>query len=480
MTVDEVIFSLSWAPSTSNFTSFNDSSSAQHSLVRLEQPRAQYCVGDTLNVLVEMRNYAGHPKAYGGDFILARIYSPELEASASGDITDFQNGSYHVQFRLFWPGEVQVSVLLIHSSEAVKILQRDWMQDYNKITHIGTFIEGEKEEKSQCALRLSSNRPLCEYRKKEDGEYYACYRPKTLPCNSLTIMQSSYNQSDPKLTKEEAQLLAKENTGLEIENGFNPVTVVGCTGALHRPTEKCAVGMNSPFPGGYFHSKRWSSFFCQIGPFLSKVTIQRCLKRKTLYLLGDSTPRQWMEYLTRLNVVKIVYGSRFDSYFAHDADSKITIRWIKHSHPWLSNFPSNIKTSVTIPQVLDRIAVGGRRKDVIVVIGIGQHFRPYPPEVFIRRLQSIRRAILRLHAHSPQTVVVIKLENSIALKSSMISDSNWYGYIHNLAQRKVFEDLNVALVDAWDMTIAANTFNVHPNDIIVSNQVALALSFSCH
>ncbi|KAJ8268441.1 hypothetical protein COCON_G00136130 [Conger conger] len=145
MTVDEVILSLAWAPSTSNFTSFNNSSSAEHSLVRLEQPRAHYCVGDTLNVLVEMRNYAGHPKAYGGDFILARIYSPNLKAGASGDVTDFFNGSYRVRFRLFWPGEVQVSVRLIHSSESVKILQRDWMHDYSKATHMGTFISGGKK-----------------------------------------------------------------------------------------------------------------------------------------------------------------------------------------------------------------------------------------------------------------------------------------------------------------------------------------------
>ncbi|KAJ8334736.1 hypothetical protein SKAU_G00403750 [Synaphobranchus kaupii] len=57
-----------------------NSSSAQHSVVRLEQPWAQYCVGDTLNVLVEMRNYAGHPKAYDGGFILAWIHSPNLKA----------------------------------------------------------------------------------------------------------------------------------------------------------------------------------------------------------------------------------------------------------------------------------------------------------------------------------------------------------------------------------------------------------------
>ncbi|XP_035264251.1 NXPE family member 1-like [Anguilla anguilla] len=445
MTVDELIFSLSWASSPSNFTSFNSSSSAQHSVVRLEQPRPQYCVGDTLNVLVEIRDYAGHPKAYGGDFILARIHSPKLQACASGDVTDLLNGSYRVHFHLFWPGEVQVSVLLIHSSEAVKVLQKDWMKNYNKSMHMGTFRNGKKEEKSQCALRLSSDRPLCQYRKKEDGEYYACYKPHTLPCDSLSIMQS-YTHPGPNLTKEEVHLLAQENTGIEIPNSFNPLTVAGCS-----------------------------------GPFLSEDAITSCLKGKILYLLGDSTARQWIEYLViKLKGLRIVQGSRFHSYLAVDARNNITVRWIKHAHPWLSYFESNIKTSVTVPEVLDSIEAGRGQKDVIVVIGIGQHFRPYPPEVFIRRLQSIRRAILRLHARIPQAVVVIKLENTIELKSEMIRDSNWYGYIQNLAQRKVFERLKVALVDAWDMTVAANTLAVHPNQVIISNQVALSLSYSCH
>ncbi|KAJ8334731.1 hypothetical protein SKAU_G00403700 [Synaphobranchus kaupii] len=155
-----------------------------------------------------MRNYTGHPKAYGGDFILARIHSPKLQACASGDVTDFLNGSYRVRFRLFWPGEVQVSVRLMHSSETIKIFQRGWMQDYSKVMHTGTFISGSKKETSQCGLRLSSDRALCEYRKKEDGEYYACYRPKTLPCNSLITMTTTRHQIPP-LTKEEAQLLAR-------------------------------------------------------------------------------------------------------------------------------------------------------------------------------------------------------------------------------------------------------------------------------
>ncbi|XP_061085908.1 NXPE family member 1-like isoform X1 [Conger conger] len=480
VTVDEIMLALSWAASPANFTSITSSSSAERSVVRLEHPEAQYCVGDTLSVLVEMKSYAGHPKAHGGDFIQARILSPKLNAGASGDVTDFLNGSYLVRYRLFWPGEVQVSVRLIHSSETVKLLQRNWTQDYNKAVHTGTFISGAKKETSLCSLRLGSDRPLCEYRKKEDGEYYACYRPKTLPCDTLALASSVYPRGYPRLTKEEAQLLDMKNSGIEIKNGFHPVTVFPCTGATYGSTKKCVAGMNSPFPGGYLFSNRWSSSFCQTGFFLSEYAVTRCLKGKTLYLLGDSTARQWIEYLEqRLKGMKFTLKGA-DLQLAVDANNNITIRWIRHAHPWVATYQSSVNASVTIPEALDSIAVvGGGQEDVIVVIGTGQHFRPSPPEVFIRRLLNIRRAILRLQARCPQAQVFIKLENNRDIKLGMIRFSNWYGYMQNLAQRKVFEDMRVALVDAWDMTVATYSLKLHPDNFIVSNQIAVALSFFC-
>ncbi|KAJ8334729.1 hypothetical protein SKAU_G00403680 [Synaphobranchus kaupii] len=152
-------------------------------------------------------------------------------------------------------------------------------------------------------------------------------------------------------------------------------------------------------------------------------------------------------------------------------------QWIEHLERKLK---VNIKGSFTIPEVLDSIADGGGQEDVIVVIGIGQHFRPYPPEVFIRRLRNVRRAILRLSARSPQAGVVIKLENNREVKAPLMLFSDWYGYMQNLAQRKVFEDMEVALIDAWDMTVAANNFATHPNAVVVSNELAVALSFFCH
>ncbi|KAJ8336556.1 hypothetical protein SKAU_G00377760 [Synaphobranchus kaupii] len=207
--IEDVMRSL-WdeLPTPGNFRSIQNCSSGRHSVVELEQPRAQYCVGDALNVLVNTRDYRGTPKVYGGDLILARIHSPELQASASGDVTDLRNGSYRVRFHLFWPGNVQVAVILVHSSEAVQILRRISAHDYDRIIYTGTFYNGSKKEESQCGVRLKTDKSLCEYRRKEDAEYYACFPPATLPCNTLRTMRSR-NGPVSNLTRDEYQLLSQ-------------------------------------------------------------------------------------------------------------------------------------------------------------------------------------------------------------------------------------------------------------------------------
>ncbi|XP_061110287.1 NXPE family member 2-like [Conger conger] len=399
MSVDDIMRSiLDDLPEAGNFSSIESSSSGQHSVVNLEQPRAQYCVGDTLSVQVNVKDYRGNPKAHGGDFILARIHSPKLQASASGQVTDLLNGSYRVSFHLFWPGDVLVSVILMHSSEAVGILRRISAHNYDKIIYTGTFYRGKEKEQSRCGVRLKSDKPLCEYRKKEDAEYYACIPPKTLPCSTLRTM-------------------------------------------------------------------RWSSSSCQTGSFFSADAISRCLKDKKLKLMGDST-------------VRLKYVNPYDThYFALAVDPKknISVQWKMHGHPFVTGYNVVKDQCGYISEEVDRVAVGD-----VVVIGVGQHFRPFPLEIFIQRLINMRKAILRLQERSPQTLIVIKLENTREFSSTMTHLSDWFGYMQNLAQRKVFRDLKVVLVDAWDMTTAANTFAIHPNTIIVSNEISLALSHLCH
>ncbi|CAH1274532.1 NXPE3 [Branchiostoma lanceolatum] len=63
-------------------------------------------------------------KTRGGDFFRAKIYTEGTKSSAPGRVRDFGNGTYGVTFRLLWEGDVTISVLMVHSSSAVRVLKR--------------------------------------------------------------------------------------------------------------------------------------------------------------------------------------------------------------------------------------------------------------------------------------------------------------------------------------------------------------------
>ncbi|XP_048875137.1 NXPE family member 2-like [Brienomyrus brachyistius] len=478
MTVDDVMLSLQWdLPPSPVWKSIQNTSSPAQSTASLEHPQAQYCMGDTLDVRVDMRDHSGRPKTHGGDFILARIHSRNLQASAAGAVTDLRNGSYRVRFTLLWPGEVQVSVLLMHSSEAVQALWRSRQLNYKKITHKGTFVNGSKTETSECGFQLNASKSLCEYKDERDGESYSCYTPPTLPCHSIDTM-SSFNTPGSALTKEEASLFNRKNIGVKIKNHFDNVDVKNCSVSPSKVGKYCIQRISPSIPSGYYWRNQWSSLYCKTGSFFTLESINRCLKGKTLYLMGDSTMRQWIQNMNSFQTDKSRDYRGFSLLKIVNIKSNYTVYWKNHGHPRITFNKIKLIEAPYISRNLD--AIGAEGEDTVVVIGVGQHFRAYPLELFVRRLLSLRRAFQRLQARSPRTRIFIKLENTRELSSEPERFSDWHGHLQNLAQRKVFGDLQVGFVDAWEMTVAANTFVIHPNPTIIASEVAEFLSRLCH
>ncbi len=62
--------------------------------------------------------------------------------------------------------------------------------------------------------------------------------------------------------------------------------------------EKCRSGLTTPVPAGFYLKDVWKSFVCNTRQF-SPAQMTNCLKNKIVYLMGDSTTRQWFEYLER-------------------------------------------------------------------------------------------------------------------------------------------------------------------------------------
>ncbi|XP_069081039.1 NXPE family member 4-like isoform X2 [Pleurodeles waltl] len=388
------------------FNHFNYTTSPGNSQATITNSQNKYCVGDHLTIQLDMFDYLGNRKDHGGDLLRARIYSPEIIAGASGNIKDFNNGSYLVNFTLFWEGKVKISLMLFHSSEGVSALWKARNKGYEYIRFTGTFNNVTQNVHTECGFHINTTKELCEYRDQRDGEYFFCIRPEHVPCEAFTHLMSN-NRQHSQLTDLERELFRRSSIGTEIKKQFEIIHV------------------------------------------------SRCNSLK-FFDLHESGPHQ--------------------SLMALDMDRNIKIQWKKHGHPFVTVSWYTVKNHAYLPREIDLVSGD---EHTALVITLGQHFRPFPITVFIRRAINVRKAVQRLLIRSPDTKVIVKLENTRDKTPDVERFSDFHGYIQNLALTFIFQDMNVGIIDAWDMTTAYGAYSVHPPRDVIASQVNMFLTYVC-
>ncbi|XP_073537665.1 NXPE family member 1-like [Phyllobates terribilis] len=461
-----------------NFTDVNVVTSGTKSRATIINHKSTYCVRDTLIVQIEMFNFLGKKKTYGGDFLRARIFSPELGAGASGRVKDFNNGTYNVHFTLFWEGLVKISIILLLPSEAVSILWKVRNIDYGYITFVGTFLNNTKEVHTQCGFYLNSQEELCKYEDKKYGEVFNCVRPSHVPCEAFISLKSS-NTPVSYLTQIQKNIFARSNIGIEIPKVIDSVEVLKCNRPAKNFTtkSKCETGVSSPFPSGYFYRNEWYTANCTLRTLPS---INKCVAGKMIYLMGDSTLRQWIEYFPRLlTTLKFfdLHGSgAHKMHLALDLENNLYMKWKKHGHPFITISSYTQRDNTYIFNEIDQLSGG---QYTVVIISLGLHFRAFPIHLYIRRLLNIRIAIENLFVRSPDTKIIIKSENTREINLDAERFSDFHGYVQYILMKNIFKGLNVQFIDAWDMTIAFGSYDRHPPEVVIRNQINLFLTFIC-
>ena len=184
-----------------------------HSLFTIlpSKDQREWHVGDQLEALVQMHDFQGSPKRHGGDFLVARLHSPVLGAGVAGKVVDHLNGSYSALFPLLWGGEAQVQITMVHSSEAVAVLQRLREQRPNRVFFKSLFRSGKLSETTTCIPCLPPNspqQPLCSYTNLHTGEPWYCLKPKLLSCDTR-INHAMGGYENPLFTNKEALLFQR-------------------------------------------------------------------------------------------------------------------------------------------------------------------------------------------------------------------------------------------------------------------------------
>ncbi|XP_078533982.1 NXPE family member 3-like isoform X1 [Lissotriton helveticus] len=451
---------------------FSSSTSPQTSHFGILHSKPSYSVGETLEVSVTARDHQRKQKTYGGDFLQAKLHSPLLKAGVTGSVRDHQNGTYTVSFQLLWPGKVEISIRLIHSSEAVHILKRLRDSRPDKIYFLGYFQKNGTMETTECNIEILS-KPVCEYRDPRTGENWICERPKQLPCSAYVYQSTGGIRNIT--TLQEDTFFHKNVTKQMIRGPISALQVLPRENALAKKLPACTPGQKITHPSGYYYKGTWASLSCSNKRFRTQLEASSCLRGKTVYMFGDSTLRQWWDYLVdfipSLKKIDLHVEYHAGPLLATDAGNGLLVQWRSHGKP----LRMAKMMAADLHYMANDIAGLGGGPNMVIAINLWAHFTSFPVEVYIRRLRNIRRAVVELLERSPNTTVILKTANT-----GHNYGSNWLSLQLDLIMRNMFSGLRVGIVDAWEMTSCHYLQeSLHPQRAIVQNQVDMFLSFIC-
>uniref|UniRef100_A0A096M8J4 Neurexophilin and PC-esterase domain family member 3 n=1 Tax=Poecilia formosa TaxID=48698 RepID=A0A096M8J4_POEFO len=410
--------------------------------------------GDQLEVFIKMYDFRGRPKKSGGDFLLARLHNPALFAGVAGQVLDHRNGSYTAVFSLLWEGDAQVEVRLKPYVSGLTHLERNTTEKCTLSHHVLNVEQskGSVTEITTCNICLKApQQKLCNYTDLHTGEPWFCYKPKKLNCDTrITHAEGGFRQNLKPM---------EEN--------------------LFKRKQRCYPGeAMRANPAGYYYQDAWRALDgTSVHQFNNATAISQCLKGKVLHLYGDSTVRQWFEFL----IAKVPDLKKFDlktppqtgPLMALDYKNNILLTFRCHGPP-LRAYTLPVSEFHFVANELDSV-VGGA--NTVVIFGVWAHFGVYPVEVYIRRLLSIRRAVVRLLTRAPDTLVVIRTGNPKRLKLTV---NDYYALQRDKILRAIFKEVNVKLLDAWEMTQAHYLpHDLHPPQPIIKNMIDVILSHVC-
>ncbi|XP_074481599.1 NXPE family member 3-like [Sebastes fasciatus] len=473
--------SIAW-PETPPLTapaSLEQTSDPAHSTFTILPARGggQWHVGDQLEVIIQMSDFQGRPKKFGGDFLLTKLHNRKLDAGVVGQVVDHLNGSYSAVFSLLWEGDALVEVTLVHPCEAITVLNRLNSEQPDRMYFNSLFRSGSLSETTVCNVCLRpTQQPLCNYADVRTGEPWFCYKPKKLSCDArVDHVRGGYRLN----LKAQEEKLFRGGVNMKVSiRATGPASVTVLQKTEGQPKVQSSIVTSGP--SGYYYQDVWRALNgTTVHQFNTPYAISQCLKGKEVHLYGDSTIRQWYEFLIPalpdLKEFDLHSLKNVGPFMALDYANNILLTFRCHGPPL---FFDRVSTSELryIANELDGL-IGGT--NTVVVFGIWAHFCTYPMEIYIRRLQSIRRAVVRLLDRAPGTLVVIRIGNPKD-SSSFQTNSDWFSLQGNTVLRAVFKGLNVHLIDAWEMVLAHHLpHNLHPQRPIIKNMIDVLLSNIC-
>ncbi|XP_046552940.1 NXPE family member 3-like [Haliotis rubra] len=435
----------------------------------------QFQVGDVINVSIMLKDEEGKRVDTGGDDVRIWMKSIDGRYRTSGHVVDHGNGSYTGIIRAFWEGHPVILVSIAWTRQLLNIKDRLRSANAPYTFIYALFGKGPLREVTRCNITKTTEK-MCNYTERNGGHPWFCERPQTklLSCSTLKSHQSvvagDYHTPAEKLFIKRHpphQILRRITTSIT-RGTFRPLSRTSCSELPASHTWK------DDFSSGYSSrdnkTTSWYSQHCRYSIQHTVLDYKRCLTNKRLWLYGDSTTRQWFEYISRFLGKEMVLYEKYKPQVAYLSDTNSSIFCGPHEFPFnTGNGWTNAMFNKPLKQYLDKIPSYSRD---IVVFHVLAHLVNFGPDVFrghIRRnVKSIREFILRV----PKAIVVVKGTSTFRrFERDKFGDMNAMSYDPILKEEFSLIKDRVIFLDFIPMTLAFEVPGLHPNAEVVKLMV---------
>ncbi|XP_072017129.1 NXPE family member 1-like [Amphiura filiformis] len=474
--------------------------SAETSYYKLLNP-TDIKVGDIIHFAVTVQDANERKRVGGGDFWFATLSSDKNpKASTAGKIVDYDNGTYSVYFVAAWNGSAEVNISLVHHADAIKFLDTLW--ETQRLEWTASYNIDNKVANTSCftlTSGISTWNNMCEYPNPNalGKTSFMCEKRSGFPCSSLvyastsTMNQKNMIDNMKRLLKGHEDLFGISNGSWNayqpLRSGPKQIEIKG-HGHLVPPIDLpfCGPNIEIPISDGFWLDGIWTSFKCK-KPSLDVQYIGECLRNKEIYLLGDSTIRQWGNVL-----VPLMAGHRIDN--VHGTE---TNKFVKH-HVKAYNFTltfhfHQLQIATVYPQELPEYEVDvidslrSPECNYVIVFDAGFHYVQWSREAYKDRLLHLRAASMQLLTRCPDVPIVFKGLHPRDHPYDVYMNVAISDYIiHEMLKltRHIFNQpgIQIYLLETWDLALSYPSANaVHmPHHTEKEEEIAMFLSYACH